>query len=236
MSERAVKVKRCGIREHRPGFIHRGGTWAAAMAVVAGLGLAACPEAPDIETQQDLYERDVSGGIHDLSPVRGDSGVLRLHVDGDEYECSMCHEGFTGEQQSDTLKGEHASITFDHGSNDRCLNCHHHENSDAYIRYDGSEIPSTEPTELCRKCHGPHFREWHLGVHGRVNGAWGAQVARDRGLEQTKLDCIQCHDPHSPKFKPMKPERPPVHTRFDLGKAGVDPLAAAPGGHNSGDK
>lgn len=193
----------------------------AVLAVAVVLGASACPPRfPGIEEQEGLYVRDVSESIHDLDPVRGERGPLRLHMDGDEYECSMCHDEFTGESQEDALEGQHEAIIFDHGSNERCLNCHHPDNPDVYVHYDGSEIPSEAPTELCRKCHGPHHREWTSNVHGRVHGAWGAEVAKEFNLVQRRLDCIQCHDPHSPKFEPMEPERPPVHTRFDLGNAG----------------
>lgn len=183
--------------------------------------LAACtgplaPQPPD-----ELYERDMSASIHDTTPVRGNPGPLRLHVDEDAYECSICHEGFSGDMGAEALEGEHANITFDHGLNLLCLNCHHPENSDVYVYHDGSEIPGDDPTQLCAKCHGPHYKEWNLGIHGRASGAWSP----DRG-EQSKLNCIQCHDPHRPAFQPMRPQRPPVNTRFDLGEWKSDALRA----------
>ena len=70
----------------------------------------------------------------------------------------------------------------------------HPANADAYDNFGDAEIPGDQPTMLCAKCHGPHYREWGLDVHGRVNGHWGAEWG-----EQRKLDCIQCHDPHDPK-------------------------------------
>ena len=179
------------------------------------LAAASCHEDPEAKAPPALYERDVSGGIHDTTPIRGERGPLRLHRDGDAYECSMCHEGFAGDLGDAALEGEHADITFDHGLNLFCINCHHPGNSDVFVHHDGSEIPGDEPTRLCAKCHGPHFREWTLDVHGRVSGHWAASQG-----EQTKLDCIQCHDPHRPKFPPMAPEPPPVLTRFDLDAPG----------------
>lgn len=178
--------------------------------ILVVLSASSCSKSPVQANPKPLYERDVSAGIHNLAPVRGTRGPLRLNMDGDEYECSMCHEGFTGEFSKATLEGQHANIVFDHGLNLLCLNCHNPKNSDAYVYHDGSEIPADESTRLCAKCHGPHFREWSLDVHGRVNGAWDDS----RGI-QTKLDCIQCHDPHRPKFQRMKPLAPPVLTRFE---------------------
>ena len=158
-----------------------------------------------------LYERDMSEGIFDTAPVRGERGPLMLRRDGDEYECSMCHDGFEGDLGAEALQGEHADIVFDHGLNLLCLNCHHPTNSDVFVYHDGSEIPGDEATRLCAKCHGPHFREWTLDVHGRVSGSW-----QPDSEEKKKLDCIQCHDPHRPKFQRMEPEPPPVLTRFEL--------------------
>ena len=181
-----------------------------ALAVLSVMLLTACREEASLEGLAPLYERDVSGGLYDITPVRGERGTLMLHMDGDEYECSMCHVGFEGNLTQDALAGQHENIKFDHGLNIRCLNCHHKDNADAYIYHDGSEIPGDDPTRLCAKCHGPHYRDWSKDVHGRVNGSWDKEVR-----EQTRLDCIQCHDPHSPSFKPMTADPPPVVTRFE---------------------
>lgn len=192
------------------------------MALTIGLGLFSCggepAEEPEVEPAIEvagvnLYERDVSGGIHDIAPIRGERGPLGLHRDGDVYECTMCHDEFAGDLSADALQGEHSDFTFDHGLNLLCLNCHHSTNPDVFVQHDGSEIPGDEPTLLCAKCHGPHYREWRKAVHGRVNGVWDPRYG-----EQKKLECIQCHDPHRPKFPPMVPFPPPVHTRFDLGQ------------------
>lgn len=173
--------------------------------------LCSCSGDPGASSTARLYERDVTAGIHDVTPLRGERGPLRLHVDGDAYECSGCHDGFTGDLSEAALEGEHKNITFDHGRNLLCLNCHHPGNSDAYLDFGGGEIPGDAPTLLCAKCHGPHYREWQHSVHGRVNLFWDARFGQEK-----RLDCIQCHDPHRPRFPQVKPEPPPVLTRFDL--------------------
>lgn len=158
-----------------------------------------------------LYERPQALQPYDIAPVRGPTRALRLHRDGDEYPCTSCHEGFTGDLGQAALEGEHNNLTFNHGLNLRCLNCHNPANPDTYVYHDGSEIPGDTPTRLCAKCHGPHYHEWQIGIHGRSNGAWSAGLG-----PQTVLDCVQCHDPHRPSFQPIEPEPPPVLTRFDL--------------------
>ena len=54
-------------------------------------------------------------------------------------------------------------------------------------------------------------------MHGRQNGYWNPAMG-----EKTKLRCIQCHDPHNPRFQPMTPVPPPVYNRFakTAGEAG----------------
>ena len=140
--------------------------------IIAALASAiSCSPVTGTPAQGPLYQRDVSAGLSDTTPVRGPLRSLRLHRDGDEFECTTCHDGFEGEQTEAALQDEHKDITFDHGLNLRCLNCHNPKNCQTYVNHDGAEIPADQPTRLCAKCHGPLYREWQLGIHGRVNGA-----------------------------------------------------------------
>lgn len=172
--------------------------------------LPGCPGTDEGTPAAPLYTRDVSAGIHNIAAVRNATKELALHRDGDSFPCSSCHEGFDGDMGQLALEDEHKDITFDHGANSSCLNCHNAKNSEAYVDYAGNDIPGDEPTKLCAKCHGPQYREWESGIHGRTNGHWDAKLG-----EQVKLDCIQCHDPHKPRFALMAPLHPPRLTRFD---------------------
>ncbi len=170
-------------------------------------------EVPDPST---LYEREVVGEVFDTTPVRGPLRPLRQRRGSFEYKCTECHNDFDSPRRQNELKGEHADIDarFDHGMNTYCVNCHHQTDRNAYVAHDGSPIPSDQPAQLCAKCHGPTYREWQLGVHGRQNGSW------ERGNpNRTKLLCIQCHDPHQPAFAPMAPDPPTIATRFDEAEA-----------------
>lgn len=146
----------------------------------------------------------------DTSPVRGEAQPLRLRRTGFEYRCSECHKTFESPKRTRPLVAEHAEIALNHGRNDYCLNCHHNENRDAYTTHDGSEIPSDQPAELCAKCHGLVHRDWLGGAHGRRNGYWNPEQG-----ESQRLLCVQCHDPHSPKFAKLKPM--PGPTRIETG-------------------
>lgn len=120
------------------------------------------------------------------------------------YNCMECHRLLESRWHYDRPVVEHEEIALEHGNNRYCLNCHHPTNRNAFVDYDGVEIAEEDVVSLCAKCHGPIFRDWKAGVHGRRNGYWDTK----RGL-RTQLKCVQCHDPHRPKFKSMKPLTPP---------------------------
>jgi len=138
----------------------------------------------------------------DKTPPRQTKGLDLVKL-GWTYNCMECHKLFPAKWHYDRPMNEHQDITLDHGNNRFCLNCHHPKNRNAFVDYDGSEIVQSDVVLLCAKCHGPTYRDWQAGVHGRQNGFWNAGMG-----EKTKLRCIQCHDPHSPKYKSMKPLPP----------------------------
>lgn len=136
----------------------------------------------------------------DKTPPRSTKG-LDLVKAGWTYNCMECHQLFPARWRYDDRPfNEHKDIVLDHGNNRFCLNCHHASNRNAFADYDGAEIAQADVVKLCAKCHGTIHRDWQAGVHGRENGFWKADLG-----EKTKLRCIQCHDPHSPRFKAMKP-------------------------------
>jgi hypothetical protein len=141
------------------------------------------------------------GDTHlDKTPPRATKG-LDLVKSGWSYNCMECHKLFAARwHYEDRPFNEHKNIKLEHGNNRFCLNCHHPTNRNAFVDYDGAEIAEADVVKLCAKCHGTIYRDWQAGVHGRANGFWDAKEG-----DKTKLRCIQCHDPHSPKFKEMKP-------------------------------
>ncbi len=136
----------------------------------------------------------------DKTPPRATKG-LDLVKAGWAYNCMECHKLFPARWHYEERPfNEHKEIKLEHGNNRFCLNCHHPANRNAFVDYDGAEIAESDVVQLCAKCHGTIYRDWQAGVHGRSNGYWNVQLGT-----KTKLRCIQCHDPHSPKFKEMKP-------------------------------
>lgn len=138
-------------------------------------------------------------------PLDGD---LRLKKAGFLYNCNDCHQHFVRPEGAGNLIAEHSEIQLSHGDNDRCLNCHNPENLESFVDHDGSMIEAGASEQLCRKCHGPKYRDWVVGVHGRPNGYWD----ETRG-ESKKATCVACHDPHSPQFEPIEPAPAPRERR-----------------------
>jgi hypothetical protein len=138
----------------------------------------------------------------DKTPPRTTVG-LDLIRNGWTYNCMECHTLIKARWHYDRPMNEHQNIKLEHGNNRFCLNCHHATNRNAFADYDGAEIAQSNDVQVCAKCHGTIHRDWLAGVHGRQNGFWKA----DAGAK-TRLSCIQCHDPHRPKFQEMKPLSP----------------------------
>lgn len=88
---------------------------------------------------------------------------------------------------------------------------------------------------VCAKCHGPVYRDWQNGSHGRINGYWD----RSRG-PQTRRRCIECHDPHAPPFAPLAPAPGPSTLRMGAPSGGPmeehhDPLRVHARSRTSGE-
>ncbi len=131
----------------------------------------------------------------------GDRPVI--HINAFDFACMECHRLFPPSEIPPEELRQHDHIVLDHGINDRCRNCHDVEDRDRLVLRGGETIPYGEVALLCAKCHGPTFRDWEAGVHGRSNGYWDT----DRG-ERQRLACTQCHDPHDPRVPAMDPLRP----------------------------
>jgi hypothetical protein len=138
----------------------------------------------------------------DKTPPRQTKGLDLVRM-GWTYNCMECHKLFPAKWHYDRPMAEHQDVQLQHGNNRFCLNCHHSTNRNAFVDYDGAEIAQADVVQLCAKCHGTIYRDWQAGVHGRENGFWNTA----QGIK-TKLRCIQCHDPHRPKFQPMRPLPP----------------------------
>ena len=71
-----------------------------------------------------------------------------------------------------------------------CLDCHNAENRSTLVSNFGEEISFNQPQKLCGKCHGPIYRDWRDGIHGKRIGMW------NKGGKKRWWVCTECHNPH----------------------------------------
>ena len=135
--------------------------------------------------------------------------LVRSGGDTSGLECYVCHERnkplklkLDGEGNVVVPK-EHEDIVMAHGRhhrNNNCFNCHDETNLELLQTRDGRQLKLVDSPALCGSCHGPTYRDWEAGVHGRTSGYWN----RELGPIDRKA-CASCHNPHSPPFPPRQP-------------------------------
>jgi hypothetical protein len=119
------------------------------------------------------------------------------------FPCSDCHASMEANRKKRELTEEHSEIKLHHAETMRwCLDCHDAKNRDKLRLYNGELIHFTESYRLCGECHGNVYKDWKAGIHGKRTGHFS-------GGRRTYYLCASCHNPHDPKFKPLKPEPPP---------------------------
>lgn len=114
--------------------------------------------------------------------------------------CSTCHsvrEPNRENRTAATLDEFHQGLAFDHGTL-ACYSCHHPDQADSLRLAEGTAIEYADVMQLCSQCHSAQATAYAHGAHGGMNGHWDLS----RG-PQTKNNCVDCHDPHVPKFPQM---------------------------------
>jgi uncharacterized CHY-type Zn-finger protein len=133
----------------------------------------------------------------------------RAHEDLSDFDCYACHEkGKPPPLRYDTNQNlivpkEHSDIVMGHGShgrNNNCFNCHDETNLELLQTRDGRQVKFSDSPLLCGSCHGPTYRDWEAGAHGRISGYWDHSL----GVAERK-QCVNCHNPHSPHFPSRQP-------------------------------
>jgi hypothetical protein len=139
--------------------------------------------------------------------------LIRMKADLSDFDCYGCHEkGKPPTLRFDTnhniiVPKEHSDVVMGHGQHNRnnnCFNCHDEQNLLALQTRDGRELKLEESPPLCGSCHGPTYRDWEAGAHGRTGGYWKSDLG-----ELRRQICVDCHNPHSPKIPSRKPLPPP---------------------------
>lgn len=119
------------------------------------------------------------------------------------FPCSQCHSSMKPNPQRRILTDYHENIVLHHAEGERwCTDCHNLLDRDKLRLVSGELIDFSESYRLCGQCHGDKYRDWKVGIHGKRTGYWNG--------DKQYLLCVHCHNPHDPKFKPIKPLPPPV--------------------------
>ncbi len=160
-------------------------------------------------TPPDYASTDVPAWVTDTTPVRQPKENPEYKQAVFTYRCSDCHKIIPSPLETQRTLTQHSEIQLKHGMNTRCFNCHHRTNRDAFADDLGGEIPWDQPELVCAKCHGPVYRDWQNGAHGRTNGYWLESAGT-----QTRKKCVECHDPHQPPFPSMHPAPAPNTLRM----------------------
>lgn len=139
--------------------------------------------------------------------------------DTSDFDCYTCHDKNKPLKLKLDAEGnvivptEHKDIVMAHGRHNRnnnCYNCHDETNLELLQTRDGRHLKIVESPSLCGSCHGPTYRDWEAGVHGRTSGYW----KRDEGPIERKV-CASCHNPHNPAF-PSRQPAPGPHSLHPL--------------------
>ncbi|PWU11687.1 MAG: hypothetical protein C5B50_22835 [Verrucomicrobia bacterium] len=163
--------------------------------------------------------------------------LIKAGADVSDFDCYGCHEKNKppplrfDAQHNLIIPKEHADIVMHHGTHNRnnlCFNCHDESNLEVFQTRDGRQLKLVDSTPLCGSCHGPTYRDWDAGAHGRTSGYWNRSVAPDPQHAITRQDCVSCHNPHSPKFPSRQPApgphplRPPHEARVQGSGLGIE--------------
>lgn len=118
------------------------------------------------------------------------------------FPCSECHEPDDVNMKRRKLTDMHEKIHLHHGPRERwCFDCHSPKTRDKLRLASGRLIDFRKSQLLCGQCHGTKLRDWRAGVHGKRTGSWN-------GAKRYRL-CVHCHNPHHPRFAPLKPKPRP---------------------------
>lgn len=92
-----------------------------------------------------------------------------------------------------------------------CLDCHNVDTRNKLVDNFGNEVSFNQPQILCGKCHGPAYRDWRGGVHGKRIGEWASDG------KKRWFVCTECHNPHDVQqggrnsgFAQLHPEPAPI--------------------------
>lgn len=164
--------------------------------------------------------------FYSTDSVRDPFAAAETTSAGFRFGCNDCHAIMEPPAVARKTIAEHEEIVLHHEQAMTCYTCHSRDDREMLNDIYGTKVSFEESEQLCRRCHGPRYRDWKIGIHGRPMGYWD----KTKG-ESKNLTCVYCHNPHAPRFLPMPPAPPPHHDNFITGSRDADA-----NGHQSGVK
>ncbi|MGZ3712964.1 MAG: hypothetical protein ACXWQO_20130 [Bdellovibrionota bacterium] len=148
------------------------------------------------------------------APARANEPIVHLTEHSPPLEhCEDCHmkKTRTFMQPKKQPQRNHAEKNLQHGKGEiACGSCHDAEHSNRLRSSATAPADFTHPSPVCQQCHVDVFRDWARGMHGKRTGGWNR--------EKVQSQCIDCHDPHSVKFKKMQAMPAPKKPKFHIEK------------------
>jgi formate-dependent nitrite reductase cytochrome c552 subunit len=195
-----------------------------AVTVTAWLALAdnqpaSTPAATSSSIRSNLFPVTIR---QPAGPPRVNTGLTNYHGQPVFAACSSCHASTQPNletHRSAELDQFHQGLKYAHG-NLACLSCHNAKNYDTLHLANGQPVEFTRVMTLCAQCHGTAMRDYERGSHGGMNGHWDLNQG-----PRTRNNCVNCHDPHAPKYPQARPVFPPRD------RITVEPKPGAKGTH-----
>jgi hypothetical protein len=189
-------------------------TWTVAVAAVVAVagGMAFAQKTKATAQAAGEIRRVASAPLHPVTiqqpagPPRVNTGTTNFHGQVVTVACGTCHATTQPNARTHTsveLDQFHQGLKYAHGEL-TCLSCHNSTNYDTLRLADGRSVEFTDVMTLCGQCHGSQLRDYQHGAHGGMTGYWDLS----RG-PRTRNNCVNCHDPHSPKYPLARPVFPP---------------------------
>ena len=162
------------------------------------------------QKEPESGNNDANAELNEPAPPGRNEKAVEIAVESPPFTegifpCSECHADLPPNPVRRELVDFHDDISqlFNHDSENRwCLDCHDLIHRDSLKLASGKLLDFKESYKLCGQCHGDKYRDWKVGVHGKRKGEWNGK--------KEYLLCVNCHNPHSPKFEELVPELPPV--------------------------
>ena len=118
------------------------------------------------------------------------------------FECSKCHTepliNLVSKQGG--KKNSHWNIKLNHAEIMKCASCHDTSHDLNNLKdVNGSSIDFNQSYQLCAQCHSSQYQDWKGGAHGKRLASWAPP--------RVSYSCVECHNPHSPRFEKRLPSR-----------------------------